>query len=259
MFRAYAGGLFVAVLCGLIGVFVVLRKQSFIADGIAHASLSGVAFALVLSFQPFVPALLAGILMAVLITFLQKKTKISSDALIGIIFSVMFALGIIILNLSDSYQPEISTYLFGSILSISIADLFYSFVLLIIILITVSVFFKKILYVTFDKNSAFVRGIKTDLIEYIINILIATTVIVSIKMVGIILVSALLIIPAASAKLIAKNFSQMIPLSIAQSLISTAIGIIVAVILDVPVGATIVVTSGIIFIILVAYKSIISK
>jgi zinc transport system permease protein len=130
---------------------------------------------------------------------------------------------------------------------------------LIIILITVSVFFKKILYVTFDKNSAFVRGIKTDLIEYIINILIATTVIVSIKMVGIILVSALLIIPAASAKLIAKNFSQMIPLSIAQSLISTAIGIIVAVILDVPVGATIVVTSGIIFIILVAYKSIISK
>lgn len=245
MQRAIFAGILVAILCSIIGVFIVLRKESFIADALAHGSLSGIAFALLISSGPFFFALIVGVVMASLITFLKRRLTVSADAIIGIIYTFLFALGIILLSLSPTYRPELSTYLFGSILSINIYDGLYAFLTLAFVIIAFQFIYEKILYITFDPESAFLRGIKVARYDYLLTILTSIVVIVSVKIVGVVLVSALLIMPGVGAKLLARKFSHMIPIAIIFSLIATIIGIIVSGSLNIPMGASIVVVSTI--------------
>jgi zinc transport system permease protein len=255
--RAIIGGSLVGVLCAILGVFVTLKKESFIADAIAHASLAGVALALLISIEPFFIAMIVGIIMAIGITYFKKNSKISGDAIIGIFFSIIFAIGILLLNLSDTYKPELQSYLFGSIALVNWNDIFYSFIIFSISILTITYLFPQILYSTFDPEAAYIRGINVNKLEYILNILIAVTTIVSIKIIGIILVTALLIIPSTTAKILAKNFNQMIPISISISLISSTLGLVLAYNLDVPPGAMIVITSGVIFFVVFILKKFI--
>lgn len=247
MQRALLGGLIVALLCALLGIFITLRKESFLSDAIAHASLSGVALAFLLALEPTPVALLVGMLMAVGITYVKKNSKLSADSIIGIFYAFLFAIGIILLNASPSYQPELATYLFGSILSVTSTDLIYAITVFVITLVVTMVLFRQLLYITLDQEAAYLRGIKVGVIEYILAILASVTIILSIKIVGIILVSALLIIPATTAKLTARSFSQMLPISFIQSLLSVIAGIFISFYLNTPTGATIVIVSGIIF------------
>lgn len=247
LLRAIYGGLIVSILCAILGVFVTLRKESFLSDAVAHASLAGVAIALLLSIEPTFFALAVGILMAIGITYIKKHTQISADAIIGIFFSVLFALGIVILSLSTSYKPELSTYLFGSILSISWDNILISGIIFVITVILITIFYSQLVYSTLDKEAAYIRGIKIHKLEYLLSILTSVTVIISIKVVGIVLVTALLIIPATSAKLVAKSFKQMIPISIIISILSTILGIFISYYQNTPTGATIVIVAGVIF------------
>jgi len=250
MQRALFGGLLIAILCAVIGIFITLRKQAFLSDAVAHASLSGVAVGLLISAEPLLPAMLVGVLMAVAITYLQNHSTISLDVLIGIFYSILFALGVIIINITPGYQPELFSYLFGSILAISPADLYISLAITLITIAFIAVLYRKLVYIIFDREAAFIRGINTTALEYLINILSSVTIIISIKIVGLILVTALLIIPATSAKLLAKNFKQMLPLSVIFSLVATVIGIICSYFLNTPTGATIVLISGILFLLI---------
>lgn len=247
MLRALYGGLIVAILCAVVGVFVTLKNESFMADAVAHASLSGVALAFLLAWQPIPLALLVGVIMAIGITYLKKNSTISADSLIGIFYSVLFALGIVLINLNQSYQPELSTYLFGSILSISWVDILYSVITLTATTTVIGLMYHKFVYMTFDPEAAQIRGINTHALEYLLSILSSITIIVSIKIVGIILVAALLIIPATTAKLLAKSFTQMIPIALLYSIFTTLAGIFVSYYLDTPTGATIVLFSGLLF------------
>ncbi|MFQ5493183.1 MAG: metal ABC transporter permease [Candidatus Dojkabacteria bacterium] len=247
MQRALLGGLLVAILAAVLGVFITLRRESFFSDAVAHASLSGVAVGFLLAVEPIPIALVVGVIMAVSITYLKKTTNISTDALIGIFYSILFAIGIVILNLSPTYKPELSTYLFGSILSVNQIDLIYALVTFVVSIVLISWLYKKLLYITFDPEAAYLRGIKVNHLEYLLNILAATTIIISIKIVGIILVTALLVIPATTAKITARNFKQMIPISIVQSVVSFIFGILLSFYLNTPIGATIVIVSGAIF------------
>lgn len=256
MLRAIYGGTLVAVLCAMLGVFLTLKKESFLADAVAHASLAGVALAFLISAEPIIIALIVGVLMSAGITYFKKHTKIATDSIIGMFYSMLFALGIILINLSKEYQPELSTYLFGSILSITWVDVGVSFMVFLISVVIIYTLFSKLVYTTFDPEAAYVRGIKTDRLEYLLNILTSVVIIISIKVVGIILVTALLIIPSTTAKLIAKNFRQMIPISVIQSIISVIVGVILSYYLDVPTGATIVLASGMLFIAVFALKQL---
>ncbi|MBN1915901.1 metal ABC transporter permease [Candidatus Dojkabacteria bacterium] len=256
MQRAIIGGFVVAMITAMIGVFVTLRKEAFIGDGISHASLAGIALGFFISVAPFWMAVAVAVFMAVGITFLQKRSTLSSDSIIGVFFTLLFALGIVIFNLTPGYRPEISTYLFGSILSITWADIFYAFGVAFLVILSFALFYRQFLYTTLDSEAAYLRNVKVRLMNYLIRILTAIVIVVSIKVVGVILVSALLIIPASAVKLIAKNFGQMIPLTVTFSIFGTMIGLFMSYILNLPSGATIVLVFGIIFMVVFLLKGI---
>jgi len=255
MQRALLGGIMIAILCAVMGVFITLRKESFLADAVAHASLSGVAIALVLGLQPTLIAILTGAIMSVAIVYVKKRTTISSDALIGIFYSFFFASGILILD-SSPRQPELDTYIFGSLLSIGVVDLILSLVVFAVVMLCIQQLYKRLVFVTFDQESAWLHGIKTEFLEYLLAILASVTVIISIKIVGIILVTALLLIPASTAKLLAGSFKQMLPLAIIESLLAVLAGITLAYAFDTPIGATIVLVSSVLFLTAFTIKSL---
>lgn len=254
--RILLGSTIVAVMCAIFGIFVTLKKESFVSDAIAHASLAGVAFALMISFEPIVFALTVAILMSISITYLKNNSNISSDSIIGILFSMLFAIGILILSFSETYKPELQTYLFGSIVAITWMDIIYSFIFFAVAIILTTILYPKLVYTIFDPEAAYIRGIKVDQLEYLLNVLIAITIIISIKILGIVLVTALLITPATTAKLLARKFSDMVPLSILLSLTATLIGIFTSYYLDTPPGATIVIFASLIFFMTLLSKKI---
>lgn len=255
MIRAIYAGLMVAILCATLGVFITLKKQSFLTDAIAHASLAGIAIGLFFSFNPTLIAMIVAFLMSISITFLQKKYQISFDSIIGAIYSFLFAGGIIIISLTPGYQPELISYLFGSILSVTWPDIFQIALITITTIILIIWFFDKLLYLTFDKQGAYIRGINVNFFEYLINALSSVAVIGAIRVVGVVMVTALIIIPATSAKLVAKNFSQMFLFSSIFSIISTIAGLIISYLVNIPSGATIVICSSVIFFALLIVKS----
>jgi len=220
---------------------------------VAHASLAGVAIAFLIAVEPLIIALIVGCVLSITITYFKKNTKISSDAIIGMFYTVLFAIGVIILNTSTTFQPELSTYLFGSILSITWTDISYSLIALIISITTLLVLYPKIVYVAFDPEAAHIRGIKVNRYEYFINVMTSIAIIVAIKVVGIVLVTALLVIPATTAKYLARKFSHMIPISVTQNILAVILGIVTSYHLNTPPGATIVIISGMIF--LIAYTT----
>jgi len=247
MLRAIYGGIIIAIITSSLGVFITLKKQSYISDGIAHASLAGIAAGILLSFQPILLAMVVAVLMAIFITYFRKRTSIAIDSLIGISYSFLFALGILIINLSPGFKPELFSFLFGSILGITWSDITISVIVFFIIIVALKFLYKKLLYATFDPEAAYIRGINTEALEYFLNILTSVVIIISIKIVGVILVTALLVIPATAAKLLAQKFSQMIPISIIFGLISMLIGIFASYFIDTPPGATVVIVEGILF------------
>lgn len=255
MQRALISGLIVAILCGSVGVFLTLKKKSFMSDGIAHGSLAGVAIGIALGVNPVYVAMIVAILMAILITYIRKNSTISQDSAIGIVFPILFAIGIIILNLTPGYKAEISTYLFGQILAVRLEDLLIALTVLLISGGYILFNYSQLTYATFDNEAAFIRGIKVNQIEYVLNIFLALTIVVSIKLVGIIMVSALLIIAPSSAKIQVSRFNHMIPFSILQNLISVLIGMIVSILINVSPGPMIVIVSAAIFFLILGINS----
>jgi len=254
MQRAIYGGLLVAVLNGMLGVFLTLKKESFLADAVAHASLAGVAIGFVLGGFPLLFALIVGVGMAFVVTYLKHNSKISSDALIGILFTVLFAVGLVIMNLQESFRGELNSFLFGSILSITWQDLLVEIGAFLVITFFMLTKYRDFLYTTFDPIAAKVRGVNVVESEYLINIITTVSIVISIKIVGIVLVSAMIITPATTARLVAKRFSQMIPYSVVFSIISVIAGLFTSYFLDAPAGAAIVIVLGIMFGIVFMYK-----
>lgn len=245
--RAFIAGIIISIITSIWGVFVVLKKSAFITDAIAHISITGIAIGLILGIMPIIPALLIAIIFSILLTYLKNKTNNNNDSLIGILYSFFFALGIILLSINTGIKANLESYLFGSLFSVSIDEIIISSILLIISLIILFKFYNQLLFSTLDEEGAYLQGIKTKLLDYLINIILSITVIIGIKSVGLILISALMLAPANSAKNLSKNFNQVIPLSILLSIINTIIGIFLSLFLNTPVGSTIVIISSITF------------
>lgn len=256
MQRALLAGIILAPLLAVLGSFVTLRKMSFFAEGIAHASLLGVAIAMVASLTPFNGALIVGVFFGILVYVLERYTNIASDSVIGIVFTTGLALGVMIISTQPGYQPDLLSFLFGSILAITWSNVYVIFGLSVLILGFVAYFFKQLTLLTLSKDLAWTSGINTKYLDLAFYVLISISVVLGVKLLGIILVSALLITPAVTSKLITRSFSNYVSMSVAFALVSFIAGLFISFYLDLPSGASIVVTATTVFVVVLLGKSL---
>ncbi|MBI2427005.1 MAG: metal ABC transporter permease [Candidatus Kerfeldbacteria bacterium] len=247
MQRALVGGMIVGAVFGVLGVYTVLRKMSFFGDGIAHASLAGIAIGLLLAVNPLSTAILFSVIIAALMFVFEKKSRLASDAVIGILFTFSMALGILLMSFHRGYQPDLLSYLFGNILTIQTSELWVLAAAAIVILALVLRFRKILLFFTLDPDGAHVSGVPTNLVHFLFHIILAVAVVLAVKIVGIILVAALLVLPASTAKLIARSFSSLIWNSFVLAELMVIGGLIASAIWDVPSGAMIILVGFSIF------------
>jgi zinc transport system permease protein len=255
--RAFVAGSFVAIVCSTLGLFLVLRKMSLIGDGLSHVSFGAIALGLFLGVYPFYIAIPVVMIGSILILKISEKAKIYGDASIGIISAVGIASGVILASKSRGFTVDLMSYLFGNILSISIAEVVLTIGLSIIVLAVVYFFYWDLFSATFDEEYAKTTGVNTNFINILLALLTAITVVLSVKVVGVMLVSALLILPAVTALQLAKGFKPAIILSGVISLISVLLGIILSFFLDLPAGATVVMVNAMVFGLVLTYKKIV--
>ncbi len=248
MQRALIAGVISALLLGTVGVYVVSRQMSFMGDGIAHASLAGVALALLLGWAPLPLAMIVGVLIAIVIFFLEKKTNISSDAAIGMLFTSGLALGVILLRFFEGYQPELISFLFGNILSVQSLDIVVMATVGSILLILLFVFKRQLTFMTLDPEGGYLHGLSSWSYDLLLYIITALSIVLSIKLLGIVLVSALLIIPSSISKLVSRSFDAFLRNAVLLAVLIVILGLMLSYWLDLPSGATIVLTGTLLFV-----------
>ncbi|MGB9694870.1 MAG: metal ABC transporter permease [Caldisericaceae bacterium] len=252
--RAFASGVIVALLSAFIGVFVVLRRMAFFAHAVAHASLTGVAIGLVANSNPFVSAIAFGALTGVSVAYLIEKSKLFVDTIIGVLLPSTMALGLIIISFIRSYKPDLMSYLFGDILAVSTQDVIIISIIAFVSFLFILIFFNEITLVSLDEEWAKVRGLNVRLINYIFYILLSLIVVIGTKVAGIILVSALIVIPPASAQNVARSFKETMILSVVFGFASAVFGTSISYILNIPTGPSIVAILSLIFLITILFR-----
>jgi len=247
MQRAIISGIIVGILLASLGVYVVVRKMAFFGDGIAHASLAGIALAMLVGFAPLPVAILYSVIVALAIYGLEKSTKLSSDTIIGILFTSSMALGVVLMSVIPGFQPELISFLFGNILTISQSDMITVTVIATVILTWLWICRHHLTFTSLDADNAKIAGINTEFHNIVFHIALATSVVLGVKLLGIVLVSALLLIPPATSRLVTVTFRGFSIASIFFSVLSIILGLLLSFYLDAPSGATIILTAAVIF------------
>jgi zinc transport system permease protein len=255
--KAYLAGTFIATLCAMLGLYLVLRKLSLIGDGLSHVSFGAIALGLFFGFYPFYIAIPVVLIASFFILKLTEKARMYGDAAIGIVSSIGIAGGVILASLSKGFNVDLFSYLFGNILAISNQDVYVSLGLSLVVLFIIVLLYNDLFSATFDEEYAKITGVKTERINLVLTLLTAITVVLAIKVVGIMLVSALLILPAVTALQVAKGFKGAMLISILVAIVSVLVGITLSFFLDLPAGATIVMINAAIFAMALFYKKII--
>jgi ABC-type Mn2+/Zn2+ transport system permease subunit len=247
MQKALLVGIIISLISGIVSVFVVLRKMSFIGAGISHAAFGGVAIGFFTGINPVITAIFYSAATALGIEIVSRKGKVSEDASIGIFFASSMALGIVLISLSREYTVDLYGYLFGNILAITAGEVQLSIAVAAMVIGLILLFLKEIYMITYNEEIARVSGIPVRAVNTMFLIILAVSIVISMKIVGIVLVSALLVIPGATAKLFAKNLNFMIAASCGVAVLSTVAGLLISYELDIAPGGSIVLTSTAIF------------
>jgi zinc transport system permease protein len=256
MRNALMAGILASVACGIIGSFVVVKRMVFISGGVSHAALGGIGLGYLLGIDPILGALFFTILSALGMGVVSKRTRQHEDTLIGILWAMGMALGVIFIGLSPGYAPDLFSYLFGSILTVPYSDIMVMLILDVVIVSLVYSLYKEFLAVSFDEEFATAVGVPTERLYLVLLSLIALTVVILIRVVGNILVIALLTIPAAVSKQLTYNLQRMILLSILFGGVFITCGLGLSYLLNLTSGATIVLVSGTVFLLSSLYKKI---
>ena len=243
MHRALISGIAIAILCSVVGLFLVLRRYSLFGDAIAHSSFGGIALGLLAGVYPLWTAYLVSIVSALVITRIKDRFNISGDASIAVLLSSGIAVGLVIIGLSGGFSIDIFSFLFGSILLVSVNDTILILSLTGIILIVILLLYRQLLYSTFNEEQAKVSGIPVEKINYLIVFLAGITVVTSIQLVGVLLISALFVIPNVTAIMYGKGFQKTAILSMIFSIFSVIAGILISYIFDITPSGTIVLIS----------------
>jgi zinc transport system permease protein len=257
--RGLEVGLIIGAIAPLIGIFLVLRRYSLIADTLSHVSLAGVGIGLLLQVNPLFTAIGTAILSSVIIEKLRLSNKIFGESALSIFLSGSLALAIILLSLAHGISANLFNYLFGSLVTVKESDVITIVLLGITTFLTIILFYKELVFTTFDEEAARVSGIPTRFINLLLIILAALTVALAIPIIGVLLISALIVIPVVSALQLKKSFLTTILFAEVFSLTSVFLGILISFYLDIPAGATIVLLTLIIFIASLFWKSKKSK
>jgi len=240
MHRALISGVAIAILCSVVGLFLVLRRYSLFGDAIAHSSFGGIALGLLAGVYPLWTAYAVSIASALIITKIKDRYNISGDASIAVLLSSGIAVGLVIIGLSGGFTIDIFSFLFGSILLVSVDDTILILALTGVILIVILILFRQILYSTFNEEQAKVSGIPVEKINYLIVFMAGITVVTSIQLVGVLLISALFVIPNVTAIMYGKGFKQTAIISMSFSIFSVVVGILISYIFDITPAGTIV-------------------
>jgi len=243
MHRALISGIAIAILCSVVGLFLVLRRYSLFGDAIAHSSFGGIALGLLLGVYPLWTAYGVSIISALIITKIKDKYNISGDASIAVLLSSGIAIGLVIIGFSGGFTIDIFSFLFGSILLVSVDDTILILSLTGIILIVILLLYRQILYSTFNEEQAKVSGIPVEKINYLIVFMAGITVVTAVQLVGVLLISALFVIPNVTAIMYGKGFKQTAIISMSFSVFSVVAGILISYILDITPAGTIVLLS----------------
>lgn len=246
MQTALLAAVLIGLACASIGVYVVLRRMAFIGDALAHTVLPGLAVAYLNSWNLFGGALIAGVLTALGIGWLSRRDAIREDTAIGIMFTGMFALGVLLLSTARSFR-DLTHILFGNILGVTVTDLALIAVITAVTLIVLFLFSKELELTSFDPIHAEVIGLRADRLRYLLLILLAFTVVTSIQVVGVVMTSALLVTPAAAAALLTDRLSRMVGIAVVIAIVSGIVGLYASFYADVSSGAAIVLTSTALF------------
>jgi zinc transport system permease protein len=261
MRNAIMAGILASVVCGIIGPFVVVNRIVFISGGISHAAFGGIGLGYLLKINPIWGAVFFSLASALSIGGISRWTNLRQDTAIGILWAIGMALGVIFISLSPGYAPDLFSYLFGNILTVPFSDILLMLALCSIIILVVSLLFKEFLAFSFDEEFAMVAGVPVGGLYLLLLCLIALTVVVLIRIVGIILVIALLTIPAAISARFTHNLKKMMMLSILLGIVFTFCGLWLSAVLNLASGATIILVSGVSFLasLLLKPQSVISR
>lgn len=244
--KALVTAIVVGVLCGAVGSFTILRGLALMGDAISHAVLPGVALSYAFGISVFPGALVAGLLTALGIGFIGQNSKIKNDAATGIVFTAMFSIGIVMVSLSPR-STDLTKILFGNVLAVRSADMWTTLIVAVVVLVTIALFYKELQVSSFDPTMAAAYGLSTKTIHYLLMTLLTLVAVASLQTVGIILVVAMLIVPAASAYLVTRRLPQMIAVAAIIGAVSSAVGMFLSYQHNLPSGATIVLAGAAIF------------
>lgn len=247
--KGLLGAIFASITAGLAGTYVVSKRMVFLSGGITHASFGGIGIGYFLGINPVIGAAVFGILSALGVEYLSVKQKIREDSAIGILWAFGMAIGIIFIYLTPGYSPNLMSYLFGSILTVSNADIIALGAMSVILILYFGIFYRTILYISFDEVYARTYSSYVDAFKYITTSLIALTIVLNIRMAGVILVISLLTIPPNIAMLCTRVYFKIVIWSVISGFIGTATGYVVSYYAGIPVGATIIFTLVVLWVI----------
>jgi manganese/iron transport system permease protein len=252
--RGFIASVIVGTICSVMGCYVVIRSMAFMGDAMAHAILPGVAIAYILNGNLTLGALIASIIIALGIGQLSKLGKLKEDTSIGILFSAFLALGVLIISSIRTYAVDLSHILFGNILGVSQNDLVFTAVTAFFILLFIFIFYKEFLIISFDRVYAKAVKIPVEFYRNFMLVLIALTIVASIQTVGVVMVAAMLVTPAAAAFILSKRLPVMMGISCLIGIISSVVGLYISYYANVASGAAIVLTATAIFLIIFLFS-----
>ncbi len=249
MRNALFAAILASIACGIVGTLVVIKKIVFISGGITHAAFGGIGLGYLLGINPVLTALPFSLLSAVGIGMIRKRTRISEDSAIGILWAVGMALGILFIGLTPGYAPDLFSYLFGSILTVPLSDILIMIVLDVIIIVTVFLLYKELQALLFDEEFSAIAGVRTNILYIVLLCLVALSIVVLIRVIGIILVIALLTIPTTIVRQFTNRLHTLMVFSIVSAVVFTVAGLWLSYVLNLPSGAVIVLVFAVAFLV----------
>jgi zinc transport system permease protein len=246
--KGLLGAVFASITAGLAGTYIVSKRMVFLSGGITHASFGGIGIGYFFGFNPVLGAAVFGILSALGVEYLSVRQKIREDSAIGILWAFGMAIGIIFIYLTPGYTPNLMSYLFGSILTVTYADIIALGIMSVVLILYFGIFYRTILYISFDESFARTYSSYVNIFKYVTTSLVALTIVLNIRMAGVVLVLSLLTIPPNIAMIFTRVYSRIILWSILAGFIGTAAGYVISFFAGIPVGATIIFTLVIIWV-----------
>ena len=247
MQRALAATLIVALVSALVGSFVVARGLAFVGDALAHASFAGIALALLLRKSIYIGAVAAAVATSLAIAFVSRRNRVSPDVASGVLFAGTFALGVVLVAPARNYTVDLFAFVFGNVLGIGPEDLMVIAAVGMVVLVALAVLYRPLLFAAVDPLGAEAEGIRTWLLQYVLIGLVGLTVVAAVKAVGIILVVAMLVAPAATASMLTQRFDRLLLLAAALATAAALVGLYVSFYANVPSGAATVLVSTVMF------------